>query len=158
MHARKFSRPALLSLGLLFGLLAPPRSADAAGAGESSRGPLVDAHAIEITIAEKGGGELGVMLPLPDRKQGDAYPWSEAEVSRVRDGESGFCRVRVRRGHDDPAHDLDLYIKCAHRKDEAVDTDLRLETTHTFTRRKKSVVAQFSQPDGAATTVTVTAR
>lgn len=159
MKERMLPRPTsiarYLPLVLLFGLSASPVSADP---GETTRGPLAGATSIQIMISEKSTGDLGVLLPLPDGKRGDTYPWSEAEVSRVRDGESGFCRVRVRRGHDDPAHDLELYIKCAHRKNDAFDTDLRLETIHTFGRRKKDVIAEFSQPDGSSTKVTLTAK
>jgi hypothetical protein len=144
-----------LPLTLLLALPASPVSADP---GEAKRGPLTDATSIQIMISEKGTGDLGVLLPLPQQERGDGPSWSEAEVSRVRDGESGFCRVRVRRGYEDPAHDVELHIKCAHRKNRGFETDLRLETIHSFGRRKKAVIAEFSQPDGSSTKVTLTAK
>lgn len=159
MQNRRMIHRALMGAIAGLGLLVSTPHAVAAGPGDSAeKGPLSGADSVRIEIEEKGAGELGFSLPLPDRRQGHAYPWSEAEVNTVRSGGKGFCRVEVRRGADDPAHELELKLRCGQHKDNGRSTDLRLETTHTFTKRKKAVVAEFSHPDGSQTVVTVAAK
>ncbi len=138
--------------------LSPVAAEAAANPTATERGPLTGAESIRLSIDEAGAGELSFLVPLPDRRLGHSYPWSEAEVHTVRSGADGFCRVRVRRGSDDPAHDLEVELTCGRYAKNGRSVDLRLQTAHRFTRRKKGVVAEFSHPDGSRTTVAVAIR
>jgi hypothetical protein len=146
--------------GLLLGAcLAPSIPASAAAPAHAvERGPLSGAEAVRIEISEKGAGELGFLIPLPDRRIGHTYPWSEAEVNTVRAGAKGSCHLQVRRGAEDPGHDLEMKLRCGQHKGKSYSTDLRLETTHRFVKRKKALVAEFSHPDGSRTRVNVSVK
>ncbi len=71
MLHRRLSIAHSLPLALALGLGLSPTIAHA---GDDKPGPLDGAKTIEITIADKGPGDLGLMLALPERKRGDLYP------------------------------------------------------------------------------------
>lgn len=104
---------------------------------------------MRISISEKSGGTLSFMLPLPDNPDGDVYPRSRAEVQTG----NGSCKVKVRRDNVDPGHVLHLDLECTRFTASFRVTDLSLDTTHFF-KRRKATIAEFTHHDGSTTVVT----